>query len=238
MGKTKTKAKAKAKVKGWAEGDGEGNGGERLAVSTGGDFWGARPIEVKATRSLTRSARVNAIVGSTIRNITRPADKRFLAFQVLSDGFNFKTGLHPNRIFFDADVNISTDEVTMAGHFFTSGVGPWQLTTSGTLPAGLNLLTDYFIGAVTTGIVSFHLTHNDAVKDKNRVDITAASGGGVHTLGGLKSTNPSATNEDGQERQFYSAANTNGNVQVVAVGNSFSIAGDQGTSNMVYWWLP
>ena len=66
-----------------------------------------------------------------------------------------------------------------------AGRGPRRirLTTLGTLPAGLSLATDYYV--VTTGLtntpasdwIGLSLTPGGA-----KVDITAASGGGTHTV--------------------------------------------------------
>lgn len=46
----------------------------------------------------------------------------------------------------DDDVeSISGDTLTLTAHLYLTGDGPFQLTTTGTLPLGLSLLTDYWI---------------------------------------------------------------------------------------------
>ncbi|KKM68031.1 hypothetical protein LCGC14_1465000 [marine sediment metagenome] len=207
-------------------------------MSTGGDFWGARVVEVKATDARTLSARVHGVAGSIVVIATRPANQRFFAFQVLAGDFRIKPGYHVANFFLDGAVNVADDEVTLfGGHGYTTGVGPYQLTSSGTLPAGLSLLTDYFLGLISTDVIAFYLTHNDAVKDTNRVDITAAVGGGGHTFNTVPNVNPVATNEDGQESLFVSSS-TNGEVFVVAAPDRVSIRGTAGPARMVYWFLP
>src|SRR5262249_1837026 len=86
-----------------------------------------------------------------------------------------------NKTFADADVNTGTDIITIASHGFVSGTGV-QLTTTGTLPTGLTLFTLYYINAATSGTLSLHTNIVDALAGTNKVDITAAAGGGTHTI--------------------------------------------------------
>ena len=62
---------------------------------------------------------------------------------------------------------------TASAHNMLTGDGPFQLTTSGTLPAGLELLTDYWVE--DTGTNTFELYTSRA--------LAIASGGGVATTG-------------------------------------------------------
>lgn len=105
-------------------------------MSSGGDFWNGRPIEVKNIDALTLSARVNGVFANAAAVITRPANRRFLAFQVLTDGFFIKPGYHPGRTFLDGDVTAASDEVGDTAHGFTAGDGPYQLTSAGPVLAG------------------------------------------------------------------------------------------------------
>ncbi|KKM68032.1 hypothetical protein LCGC14_1465010 [marine sediment metagenome] len=106
-------------------------------MGTGGDFWNARNIEVKNTKAVTLSARVNAVVGQAVTHIVRPAgNPRFIAFQVLSNGFYVKPGYHPGRTFLDEDIAAATDRLTDTAHGFTAGDGPYQLTSAGPVLAG------------------------------------------------------------------------------------------------------
>ena len=79
--------------------------------------------------------------------------------------------------FVDGDVTIGTDRVTLASHPFTSG-HVVTLTTSGVLPAGLALATTYYIKVIDTNTIEFY---SDEART-SIVDITAAAGGGIHTI--------------------------------------------------------
>ena len=82
--------------------------------------------------------------------------------------------------FVDADVDLTYDEVDITAHGFSIGVKV-QLTTSGTLPAGLALATDYFISVTDVDTLAFADSIAEA-ESQTLVDITAAAGGGTHTV--------------------------------------------------------
>ena len=97
---------------------------------SGGDFWGSKLIEAKGTGALTLSADMNAVFAAAVTHLTRPSNRRFMAFQILADGFYIKPGYHPGRSFLDGDITAATDQITATAHGFTSGDGPYQLTTA------------------------------------------------------------------------------------------------------------
>lgn len=78
--------------------------------------------------------------------------------------------------FVDGDVNTTTNEVTATAHGLTQGLVV-QLTTTGTLPTGLSTGTDYRIDVVDANTIRFLNASTGAV-----INITAASGGGTHTI--------------------------------------------------------
>lgn len=78
--------------------------------------------------------------------------------------------------FVDGDVNTGTDEITVTAHPFLSN-DRVQLTTTGTLPTGLSLATDYFVIVQDANTIQLSLTSGPGAA----VDITAAAGGGTHT---------------------------------------------------------
>lgn len=77
------------------------------------------------------------------------------------------------------EIALATDTVTIPAHGFAAGL-KGQLTTTGTLPAGLALSTDYFIIKSSTGTVKFASTYANAIAG-TAVDITG-DGTGVHTF--------------------------------------------------------
>jgi hypothetical protein len=82
--------------------------------------------------------------------------------------------------FVDGDVTVGTDAIAETDHAFNTG-DKVQLTSSGTLPAGLALVTDYYIIFVDKDNFKFAASFADAHAG-TAVVITAAAGGGTHTV--------------------------------------------------------
>lgn len=83
-----------------------------------------------------------------------------------NETFTEVTGL--DRIVMDSSVDWNTTGVAV------------QFTTTGTLPAGLSLLTTYWLRALSDTIFTVHTTYADAIANTNLVDITSG-GSGTHT---------------------------------------------------------
>lgn len=84
--------------------------------------------------------------------------------------------------FVDGDVTVGSDSILEAGHGLVTG-DKVQLTTSGTLPAGLALATDYYVIRVDANNFKLASSAYNAEWDMP-VDITAAAGGGTHNVVG------------------------------------------------------
>lgn len=83
------------------------------------------------------------------------------------------------KAFASADVNTTTNVITETAHnYYTGLVG--QLTTSGTLPTGLSLSTDYYIIKLTADTYKFATSKANADAG-TAIDISAA-GSGNHTF--------------------------------------------------------
>jgi hypothetical protein len=82
--------------------------------------------------------------------------------------------------FVDGDVTVGTDNIASTDHGFKDQI-PVQLTTTGTLPTGLSLATTYYIIRVDDDNFKLAADLDDCVAG-TAVDITAASGGGTHTV--------------------------------------------------------
>jgi hypothetical protein len=86
------------------------------------------------------------------------------------------------KTFLGGGIDVDNDEIAILDHGYDDQQGPFQLTTTGTLPGGLALDTDYYI--VNTGLVNtpasqwfgLSLTPGGA-----KVNITSQTGG-LHTL--------------------------------------------------------
>jgi len=119
-----------------------------------------------------------------------------------------------------------------------SVVGPTPSPTD--LPAGLDTTTDYFIGDVASNAVSFHLTHNDAKKDINRVNITDKGNGGMYTIGKMPSANPTATSTAGTDAALLATDAGKGGeyAAVIAAPTHLTLRGTAAGAKLAYWFLP
>jgi len=97
--------------------------------------------------------------------------------------------------FIDGDVTVGTDIIAETAHGMTTGL-EIQLTTTGTLPAGLALSTNYYIIKVDDDSIKLAASYADAVAGTPAVDITAAASGGTHTV-------TATTGENALANEFY-----------------------------------
>lgn len=79
-------------------------------------------------------------------------------------------------------VNQTTEAAAIAAHGKTTGQGPYTLTTSGALPTGLAVDTDYWLIVVDSGNVAFATSYDNAIAG-TKIDLTGA-GSGTQTLVG------------------------------------------------------
>lgn len=117
------------------------------------------------------------------RALARVGDNRLKLEQIIHV-FNGNVSADPIIIttigvntFVDGDVNVGNEQITVTSHGYATGQGPIRLSTTGTLPTGLALSTDYFIIRVDSNTIQLTLTQLGPA-----VDITAAAGGGTHTI--------------------------------------------------------
>lgn len=82
--------------------------------------------------------------------------------------------------FVDGDVTVGTDTIAETAHGLHTG-DVIQLTSTGTLPAGLALATDYYVIRVDADSFQLAADATDAERGVP-VTITAAAGGGTHTV--------------------------------------------------------
>lgn len=94
----------------------------------------------------------------------------------------------------------ATDIVTIAAHGLTTGDGPFRLTTTDTLPAGLNLATDYWVSVLTVNTFTLATSYANAIAG-TPVDVTD-TGTGTHTM-----TRPGYVNTAGDEYVFNNPVN-------------------------------
>lgn len=149
-----------------------------------GHYWGAKPIEVKHTNALTLSADNHAVYGDTAAVLTRPANRRFLAFQILADGFWIKPGYHPGASFIDTLYDADADEITVTAHGFTSGDGPYQMTAAAPAIVGTPGIVLSTTPDILTRDAGSWLTEGFEVNQKVTL-AESASNNGVLTVTGV-----------------------------------------------------
>lgn len=105
----------------------------------------------------------------------------------------FKEVTETQFTFIDGDVNTGTETITETAHNLATGIA-CRLTTTGTLPAGLALLTTYWIIRVDANTIKLAATKTLAVAG-TAVNITGAAGGGTHTLSRINTNNQYINNK-------------------------------------------
>lgn len=147
----------------------------------------------KSSSGTTRTLIFDGAVSTTLDDILVVGEKISVSGDANYSG-NFTVASIGNftvspTAFVDGDVNTGADTINETSHgYYTGVVG--NLSTTGTLPAGLSTSTDYYIIEVDSDNYKLATSLEDASAG-TAVDITAASGGGTHTFTptGLTSNN-------------------------------------------------
>jgi len=98
-------------------------------------------------------------------------------------GAELNAGVPEPQVIADDDidvVNFAANELDVAGHSYEDGDGPVRLTTTGTLPAGLEADKDYWIHVVNAGTIQLAESRDNALNGEF-VSFTDA-GSGTHTI--------------------------------------------------------
>jgi hypothetical protein len=82
-------------------------------------------------------------------------------------------------------VSTGADTMTLTAHGHHTGDGPWQMTTTGAVPGGLALLTDYWSIRSTANAIKVAASLADAMAG-TAIDLTSA-GSGTNTITGTAS---------------------------------------------------
>lgn len=112
--------------------------------------------------------------------LSQNSDEQDLSHMVYADVTATITANNPSdKTFEAADVTAGDDTVAIAEHGYLTGV-LCQLTTTGTLPAGLSTASDFYIITVSSGVLAFAASQADALAG-TKIDITDG-GTGTHTI--------------------------------------------------------
>lgn len=86
------------------------------------------------------------------------------------------------KTFTDSEVNISSDTITIANHSLVSGDKIQFSNSGGALPTGITAATDYWAIVIDDNTFKIATNPTNAIDLAQSIDITAAAGGGTHTL--------------------------------------------------------
>lgn len=82
------------------------------------------------------------------------------------------------KTFVDANVNTTTDRITITGHGFSNADGVKLWTTGGSLPTGVAHLKQYYVKAIDANTIELYRDSGLTLL----INITAATGGGTHNI--------------------------------------------------------
>ena len=172
--------------------------------------WNGYSTAIRVASGYAEMCKNNADLGSFYAMFEEPAHDATGLPESYCGGQGFKV-LHcergaPNFDFLDADVSVANDTITEAGHTYAPG-DLVRLTTTGVLPAGLALTTDYYavVSDANTILVATTVAlaaagqqsiDNGGACGASCVDITAAAGGGTHTSNGRVASLAANTEDD------------------------------------------
>lgn len=143
---------------------------------------GANVISIAHKGALIKKSGSQSIASGGFRILTwATADYDTTQARQADNGLAQRFWLGVDFDFVDGDVTTGTDVINETGHGFLTGEGPFRLTTTGTLPAGLAVATNYWAIRVDDDNFKCAATRADAIAG-TAVDITAAAGGGTHTV--------------------------------------------------------
>jgi hypothetical protein len=75
-------------------------------------------------------------------------------------------------------VDTTDNEFDIASHAYLNGDGPVRVTSSGTMPGGLDSSTDYYIILVSSGAIALATTRDNALAG-TKIDLTSAGSGTI-----------------------------------------------------------
>jgi len=182
------------------------------------------------------SDEMNVIVGTGVTTILKPTDAEILYLKCTTDEFIAVLGWRGAS---DFTSTFADDTITLTGTNAASRAdGPFQLTTTGTLPAGLALTTDYWLiedkgidGNPVTDIFKLALTRADAL---NGVVVTITDdGSGTHTITGTAISVQASTLQDGLAN--FEIKEGDG---IIAIRSAdLTVLGSDAASRLNYWYL-
>lgn len=205
-----------------------------------GIYEGARGIPPEAIGALQPSNRVNAVFGDTALVISRPGDERVLVLQCESGTFRFRPGNYAGEAFAAGDVTTGTDRITVTGHSFTTGDGPYKMTTDTTLPEPFASTPDtlVYVRSIDANTIELYDSAEEALDESGTtgiVDLTT-QGVGNHNLGGPAGWAPAALTAAAVTDGYGSGVLGAGASLVLTPPDRLTVVGFSAADALTYWF--
>lgn len=175
------------------------------------------------------------VSGTTPSVITRPSSSglvKKIALVLMADKGNWRIRRGNNKT--NTFTAATTDVCTASSHGYETGDGPFQLTTTDTLPAGLATSTNYWIIAIDDDTFKLASSKANATAG-TAVDVTD-TGTGTHTITGYPLVEtPSSSDTSG----FGSLYLVQSQSIIIPAVDSITVKGYlvDSAAVLTYWWL-
>ncbi len=175
-----------------------------------------------------------AIVGNLVTVITPPLDALVIGMSVEVESFTIRTGDQLPRTITGA----GSDTLTITGHDYFSGYGPFEVFSTSTVPAGLAVDTLYYVSRIDGNTVGVHLSREDAEAGTNAVTITGL-GIGTQTMGNFAEEAAISEQSVGNNIIKLNAGDGKGNNPILPVfltirARALTVSGQTSNSIMKY----
>ena len=177
---------------------------------------------------------VNSIVGTATTVLSKPTGASALVLCAETNNFRVRSGDASQKVF--STVDFTTGKITLNGHGYFTGFGPIQLTTDGTLPAGLALATDYWVIVVDVNNIQLASSKANAEANTPVPIVLTTNGTGNQTIGDSMplAEAPAATTTNGANGILVRA--TDMYCRVVEC-NKVTVKGYAAGSVLTYYWI-
>lgn len=130
---------------------------------------------------LANQAAAQVLENGTTIALSESSDALELPKETVASFTTVITAANPAAFtFVDADVHVANNTIAETAHGLTTGVKIALTNSGGALPAGTSA-TDYYVIVVSSSLIKLATSQANALAG-TAVDITAAAGGGTHTI--------------------------------------------------------
>lgn len=203
----------------------------------------ARRISPENVGVVNLPKEINTVIGTTATLLTRPAGKKILYIAVRENSFLVKPGDYVARTFAFGGVAVGPPTIiTDVAHGFTTGDGPYKMTTDDTLPTGIGANALLWVRVLSVDTYSLYDSYDGAMNGTvaNRVD-ASDQGAGNHSLPeGVPDAIATTTDGYGSVQIERGTGSGHGiqssSAAKVAAPDKITVQGEGAGSRLEYWW--